>query len=329
MKILTLTTLFPNEIEQYHGIFVENRLRKILQFGGKNIEARVIAPVPFFPSRSRIFGGYARFASVPRQETRGGIRVLHPRYPVIPKVGTSLAPRLMYEWLRPVIRKVLQTYKFDVIDSHFFYPDGVTAVMLGRNFRKPVVVTARGSDINVFPQHASARKRIRWAAERAQASITVSRALADALRRLGAPADRLVVLRNGVDLEQFRPMDRHILRRRYGASGLVLLSAGKLVEGKGHDLVIRALTSLNGATCLVVGWGPWHRSCKPLRKNTASPIGYVFSGPGRMRKCRCFTMLPMSWFWPHIERECLTSYWKLWLAGRQLSRRQLAVFRRS
>jgi glycosyltransferase involved in cell wall biosynthesis len=53
------------------------------------------------------------------------------------------------------------------------------------------------------------------------------------------------VLRNGVDLEAFQPAsDRVALRSELGLSGRVLLSAGYLIERKGHHLVIDALARL-------------------------------------------------------------------------------------
>ncbi|HEX4192960.1 MAG TPA: hypothetical protein VHY80_07670 [Stellaceae bacterium] len=76
-RILTFTTLFPNSAAPSHGVFVENRLRHLVSSG--QVSARVVAPVPWFPSRAPIFGDYARFAKAPRREERFGIRIEHPR----------------------------------------------------------------------------------------------------------------------------------------------------------------------------------------------------------------------------------------------------------
>jgi teichuronic acid biosynthesis glycosyltransferase TuaC len=85
----------------HHGIFVENRLRNLLASG--EAASLVVAPVPWFPFSHERFGRYACFARVPREEHRHGLAVLHPRYPMIPKVGMSSAPFLMYAALRHVI----------------------------------------------------------------------------------------------------------------------------------------------------------------------------------------------------------------------------------
>ena len=101
IRILTFSTLFPNAVQPAHGIFVERRLQALLSTG--EATATVVAPVPWFPSRARAFGRYAELAAVPGEETRGPVRVLHPRYPVIPKFGMHLAPHLFARWVWPVI----------------------------------------------------------------------------------------------------------------------------------------------------------------------------------------------------------------------------------
>ena len=264
MKILTVTSLYPNEVQPNHGIFVENRLRRIV---GGGIEARVLAPVPWFPFSAGAFGRYARFARVPREETRCGIQVSHPRFPSIPKVGMSVAPLLMYAALERFLRRgVLGGYDFDLIDAHYFYPDGVAAALLGRRYGKPVVVTARGSDINLIARYAIPRRQIAWAARESAAVIAVSKALKDRMIDLGIDPDRIFVLRNGVDLEAFRLTETSSTASR--AEGApILLSVGNLVAGKGHDLAIRALTLLEGAELRIAGDGPLLDSLRSLARS--------------------------------------------------------------
>jgi hypothetical protein len=82
LRVLTFTTLYPNSQMPNHGIFVENRLRQTV--AAHPVQAKVLAPVPYFPSRSPVFGRYARFAGVPEREMRHGIEVFHPRYVLVP-----------------------------------------------------------------------------------------------------------------------------------------------------------------------------------------------------------------------------------------------------
>ena len=77
-RVLTFSTLYPSSVRPGHGIFVETRLRELLKTDA--VEARVMAPVPWFPSTAKRFGEYAQFAATPRREQRNGLEVHHPRY---------------------------------------------------------------------------------------------------------------------------------------------------------------------------------------------------------------------------------------------------------
>ncbi|NHK26939.1 glycosyltransferase [Parvularcula flava] len=255
MRILTLTTLYPNAAMPTHGVFVENRLRALLKEGG--VEAKVIAPVPWFPFRQPVFGKYAAFAAAPQAETRHGIEVVHPRYPLPPKIGmTWAASALTRCFEREARRLIAQGWDFDLIDAHYYYPDGVAAVEVARRLGKPVTVTARGTDINLIPSYPRQKRMILDAAAKADASITVCRALKDEMATLGAEDGKIHVLRNGVDLDLFHETEREETRKRLGLSGTVLLSVGHLIERKGHGLVIEALKDLPGATLVIAGSGP-------------------------------------------------------------------------
>jgi glycosyltransferase involved in cell wall biosynthesis len=268
MKLLTFSTLFPNTVKPSHGIFVETRLRYLL--GSGKVESKVVAPVPWFPSSNPRFGDYAGFAKVPRRETRYEIDVRHPRYLVIPKVGMTAAPWLLAQSAKKEIGRILdEGYDFDAIDAHYFYPDGVAAVMLGKYFNKPVVITARGTDINLIPQYALPKKQLMWAGEHAAGMITVCNALRDEMVGLGMPGERIVPLRNGVDLQRFAPMDRQAARAKLGIDGFTLVSVGLLDQRKAHHLTIGALPLMPDTTLLIAGTGPERKNLE----NQARQLG--------------------------------------------------------
>jgi teichuronic acid biosynthesis glycosyltransferase TuaC len=281
MKILTFTTLYPNAARPRHGIFVENRVRELSKTVGLSVQ--VVAPCPWFPFSAPFFGQYSKFALVPRSEVRFGISVYHPRYPLFPKIGMNAAPALMYYGVRGAIQRLVAGGgEFDLIDAHYFYPDGVAAIMLGQHFRKPVTITGRGSDLNVMTQYALPRRMIRWAAENAAGIVTVSAALAQGLIRLGIARERVSVLPNGVDLTLFCPGDRATCRAELGLEGcLVLLSVGNLIPLKGHELTVKMLTYLSGARLLIVGDGPQRSSLEQLAKSlsVADRIAFLGSMP--------------------------------------------------
>jgi glycosyltransferase involved in cell wall biosynthesis len=230
------------------------------------VTAAVVAPVPWFPSGAPAFGRYGAIARTPRVERRAGIEVRHPRYLVIPKIGATIQPWTLARSAEQEIRRLVQDgVRFDLIDAHYFYPDGVAAAMLARRLAKPFVVTARGSDINRIAQLVAPGRRIRAAARAASRVVAVSQALKESIVELGVEPGRITVLRNGVDLQVFRPTDRDEARRALGLSGpKVLVSVGNLAPEKGHDLFIETVAALPGIEALIVGEGPERRRLRGL-----------------------------------------------------------------
>jgi glycosyltransferase involved in cell wall biosynthesis len=255
IRLVTFSTLYPNTAQPTHGVFVENRLRHLVASGA--VVSRVVAPIPWFPSKSPRFGQYARYAEAAAWQERHGLTVHHPRYPAIPKIGMSAAPFLLAMAALPAVRAAVKAGGgADLIDAHYLYPDGVAATIIGRLLGIPTVMTARGTDVSLIPRFDAPRRMIQRAAAEAAGIITVSAALKDGLVALDVDPSRITVLRNGVDLRLFRPLDREATRRRLGLDGRVLISVGHLIERKGHHLIVEAMPSLPGFSLLIAGEGP-------------------------------------------------------------------------
>ena len=260
VRLVTFSTLFPSSVRPGHGIFVETRLRELLSSG--QVQAKVVAPVPWFFSKHSRWGSYGLVTRTPARETRNGLDVLHPRYVLLPKIGMTLAPFAMALGARPALQKLLdEGFAFDVIDAHYFYPDGVAAALLARHFKKPFTITARGTDLNLISRFMLPRKMMQWAASKAAASIGVCSALVDVMRDWRVAEQQLHVMRNGVDLQRFRPLPQLEMRNKLGLDGSpLLLSVGNLVELKGHRILIEALARLiprhPQAHLVIIGEGP-------------------------------------------------------------------------
>jgi glycosyltransferase involved in cell wall biosynthesis len=254
-RILCFSSLYPSAARPRHGIFIENRMRSLNRSG--RVALKVVSPTPWFPFASAAFGRYAALAKVPARDERYGIEVRYPRYPTIPRLGMSAAPRLMARaTLGPIRRLIAEGFDFDVLDAYYFFPDGVAAAWLGRRLGKPVILTALGTDVNVLPNFPAPRRMIRRAADEADGMTTVCQALKDGLAALGVPPERIDVVLHGVDLELFRPpQDRQAARARAGFDRPTLLSVGHLVEGKGHHIAVEALARLPGTALAVIGDG--------------------------------------------------------------------------
>jgi glycosyltransferase involved in cell wall biosynthesis len=255
IRLITVSTLYPNAAQPTHGVFVENRLRHLVASGA--VVSRVVAPVPYFPCKSPRFGRYAIFAQVPTWEERHGLTIHHPRFPLIPRIGMNISPFLLAMAALPAVRAAVKAGGgADIIDAHYLYPDGVAATLIGRLLGIPTVMTARGTDVSLIPRYKTPRRMIQRAASSAAGLITVSAALKDGLVAMDVDPGLITVLRNGVDLRLFRPLDREATRRRLGLEGKVLISVGHLIERKGHHLIVDAMAALPGFTLLIAGEGP-------------------------------------------------------------------------
>ena len=106
-----------------------------------------MAPMPWFPMKGRAFGRYAAFATVPDVEERNGLQVLHPRFMTMPMLGTYLNPIAMAAATIGRVMEMDKTSRIDLIDAHYFYPDGLAAAIVAKALRKPqtrlAIVAAR------------------------------------------------------------------------------------------------------------------------------------------------------------------------------------------
>lgn len=283
IRTLLFSTLYPSSARPIHGIFVETRLRELLKSG--EVETKVVAPVPWFPFSGKRFGEYGRCAATPKFKHRNGIDVHHPRYLLPPKVGMNIAPYSLALGALPTIRRLIRGgFDFDLIDAHYYYPDGVAAGFLSKWLKKPFVVTARGTDLSQITDFSCPRRLIVETARNAAASIGVCQALMDKLAELGVDRSKLLVMRNGVDLERFIPVER-MRARQYLSLPLekrILLSVGLLIERKGHHISIEAMKSLPVDTELVIaGSGPERKELEQLavRLGVAKQVKFVGQVP--------------------------------------------------
>jgi len=94
---------------------------------------------------------------------------------------------------------------------------------------------------------------------------------------MGAEPEKNHVLRNGVDLELFKPKDYDAIRNKWGVAGVTLLSVGNLVELKGHGLVIETLQALPSVNLIIAGGGELRRDLEAQvkRLNLVGRVRFV------------------------------------------------------
>lgn len=289
LRVLLFTTLFPHAGEPTLGVFVRNRLEHLIE--DENIEATVIAPVPYFPFTHAVFGSYGRSAKAHPVERQKGLTVYHPRFVVIPKIGARLNARFLAKAGLAAAKKLIAAgQRFDVVDAHYLYPDGVAAVEIAQSLNLPVVMTARGSDVTQIALMEPYQRMIMMAIDKASHVITVSQSLKDKLSSLGADPQKITPLRNGVDTNKFviKESAKLSLAREFGFDPTkpLILYAGWLIPRKRVDIAIDALTKLNpNVQLLVVGDGPLMNNLRNQASQSGCAERIIFAGqqkPARM-----------------------------------------------
>jgi glycosyltransferase involved in cell wall biosynthesis len=266
------STLFPHSGQPGAGLFIQERMFRV----ARQVPLCVVVPVPWFPFQGLMRRWKPGFRPpAPRREIRGGIEIHYPRFLSIPGVLKWLDGFFMALGCLPKLLRLRRSFGFNVIDAHFAYPEGYAATLLGRWLHVPVTITMRGTEVPIA-RDASRRRRMLDALHAAARVFSVSESLKQHAVSLGLPAEKVVVVGNGVDTEKFRRVPRQAAREALDLprEASVLVSVGALVERKGFHRVMECLPALRqrfpGLRYLVIGGagpeGDWSRELHSLAK---------------------------------------------------------------
>ena len=253
LRVLTLSSLFPNSARPYAGAFVERQTLSLAE--RPDVAVEVVSPLglPYFPFS--LAPRWRKFRELPKVEMWKGLKVHRPHYPLFHRLPRIL-PGTITRRLLPVLRDIRREFPFDVIDAQVFWPDGPAAMRLAKAFDVPFSIKGRGDDILYWCREASTAGLLKEAAKGAQGLLAVSGGLRDRMIELGLPGDKIAVHYTGVDQKVFRLRDREAAKAGLKVKGPLLLSVGNLISRKGHSYAIDAAARLDDATLWIVGGGP-------------------------------------------------------------------------
>jgi glycosyltransferase involved in cell wall biosynthesis len=261
LRVLTLSTLFPDASRPNFGVFVEQQTLGLAARPG--VEVEVVAPVGLPPFPLSLGSRHKALRGLPPRETWKGVSVHRPRFRSLPgrPAGT---PAAIERALLPRLRELRTRFPFDVIDAQFFWPDGPAAMRLSAALGVPFSVKARGSDIQYWGKVGGVAPQILAAGRAAGGLLAVSAALKEVMAGLGMPAERIAVHYTGIDRDRFAPIDRAAAKAALGIAGPLIVTVGALIPRKGQAMAIEAAARLPGATLLIVGAGPDHARLQAL-----------------------------------------------------------------
>ncbi len=215
----------------------------------REIEVTVLSPRRLFPPLGRY-----RATGVPQKPPSGEaaedlaasrVRILRPRILHVPILWPITEPLQLLAAGAQALRGPARGAH--IVHGHRAFPMGLVAVLLGRLFQRPSVVTVYGTEVNVEADssHRVLRRFVR-AGLRADRLIAVSRSLAERAPAIGVPGSRIRTVPSGVDLVRFAPGDRARARRELGlpADRFIFLSMNLFDPVKGHAILIAAMSEL-------------------------------------------------------------------------------------
>jgi len=272
LRVLTLSTLFPNAARPTLGVFVE---RQTLGLAARpDVALQVVAPVG-------LHSHYRPLVGLAQCETWKGLTVHRPVYRAWPRLGAKGTAARIADALLPVLRDIRMRFAFDVIDAEYFWPDGPAAMRLADALGIPFSIKARGSDIHHWGVQPGIGVEIVEAGQCADGLLAVSAALREDMIGLGMPSERIRVHHTGIDLDRFQPVERAAAKAELGVVGPLLVTAGALIERKGQAIAIEAIKELSGATLILVGEGPDRAALERLaqRLGVSDRVRFLGSRP--------------------------------------------------
>ena len=241
-NLVVFSTLFPHTGAPNAGVFVRERMFRV----GRLLPITVVSPKPWFPGQSllrRVRPGLRPRAR--HAETLDGVEILFPRFFSFPMVLKQFDGFFLALGSYFTLRRLKKRKGVNLLDSHFAYPDGYAAVLLGRWLKLPVTITLRGTEVP-HSKNPKLRPRLTRALQGANHIFSVSESLRQHAITLGADPGKVQVVGNGVDIDKFHPEDRRQARRRFSLpeDAKVMISVGALVERKGMHRVIELMPEL-------------------------------------------------------------------------------------
>ncbi len=271
LRVLSFTLVFPHPLEPGRGLFVRRRLEAIAGLA----DVRVVAPVSYLlHSKGRL---RPSFEVIFKERSDGGMEVSHPRWFHIPMAG-SLNGTLLALQTRRLVRRIATQWRPHLLDVHFGYPDAIAGAKLAAWLGLPFTVTLRGSELDhaAYPKRRAAMSN---ALRRASFVFANSSELQRLAISLGVPADKTLVVPNGVDSSLFYLRNHDSIRQelKVQPGEFMILSAGHLIELKGHHHVIQAVANLRAtgipATLLIAGGAAYSPSYPDHLRQLVDELG--------------------------------------------------------
>ncbi len=256
MKILFLTSLFPNSSHPTNGIFNLSRAKALRRLGH---DVKIIAPIGLTPPERFMFP-YPKFKSIgnfiksqrsiPEREIIEGFEVYHPKWAWLPRRWFwRFEVDLLHLFAGNKISQLLRRVKPEAVITSWLHPFGTYAKYIKKYYNVPVLSYAEGSDIFLlpdrYPGYSNIEKTLNMHVDKV---ILISKAMQELVHERRNITNSVLII-DGYDEDLFYFIEAPKASKR-------IISVGNLSAVKGHDILIKALSKLdNDCTLTLIGDG--------------------------------------------------------------------------
>jgi glycosyltransferase involved in cell wall biosynthesis len=168
--------------------------------------------------------------------------------------------------LMPTMLSALFKREFDLIHAHeLFAPSSFYSAVVAKVKNIPFLVTQHNDQLPTSRMkrilyNVDARTSGNYVLAQAKRIIALSRTIKNHLLMFGVKEERIEVIPNAIDTEEFTPDKANLLEENWGISPPVVLFVGRLIEQKGIRYLLEAflkvIKELPDVKLVLVGGGP-------------------------------------------------------------------------
>lgn len=240
MKILLISTVYPNPDKPTFGVFVHEQVKQLTKLG---MDIRVICPISITPPlrlfmlKKSILSEWKSWIlsiwNTPKKYTLEGIKIFYPRWVLLPKIFD--VPAFFYSKKR-FLHRIWRDWRWDVIHAHFLTPNGILAEQIAKKYGIPLVISCLGDDLFYYAKRKTVYASAKSALLYSRAIICKSAQLLEAAIKFGIEPKRVHVIYNGCDLVEFKTLDTNKLNE--------ILFIGHFIERKCLEYLVEAFNNL-------------------------------------------------------------------------------------
>lgn len=265
MNILVLTSLFPIPENPQKGIFVYNMLKSMEE----KTRFVIVVPIPHLPL------SYKNSSKELRKEFKKKLLnslpnvddIIYVDYPFLPKVFHPLFSILLYYKLENLFSHLILKKNFDLIHSHFLFPEGVIAAKLGKKFSIKSICTVHGSDLNIMAHRIYWKPFFLYMLNNLTGLVFVSKALKEKFLSQIPKSGKfknlnLIVIPNGFAdwvIPCSELIDEQLIIKLRKQGKKIILFVGNLIKVKRLDVAIEALAYIkrnnHNVVLVIIGEG--------------------------------------------------------------------------